>query len=269
MSGLGRNLLLAAAIGVSAISSAWAQERLPDGRAKLVAPECVASRPALATTGSLMRTAQRLRAGGPLRVLAIGSSSTAGTGTSGPAYAYPARLADELKERLPGIDIRIEAAGVAGETASQTITRLERDIGDLHPDLVVWQVGTNDALADVGEDSFRAIVERGVTATSMAGADMILLDQQFFPNLRRKDRYERFVSIVREVGLTKRACVFGRYALMKAWGERSDETLRAMLSADGFHMSDRGHACMARILADEIVKAARQPALTASAPIIP
>src|SRR4051794_8818905 len=54
---------------------------------------CIASRPALATTGRLTRTSQILRAGEKLTILAIGSSSTAGTGASSPAAAYPVRLA--------------------------------------------------------------------------------------------------------------------------------------------------------------------------------
>ena len=52
--------------------------------------------------------------------------------------------------------------------------------------------------------------------------------------------------------------------MMKSWGERSEETLRTMLASDGFHMSDRGHACMARVLADEIVKAAARSTETAA-----
>jgi acyl-CoA thioesterase-1 len=231
---------------------------------RLAAPDCVASRPALATTGQLLRTAQRLRIGGALNVLAIGSSSTAGTGTSSPTSAYPAKLEEEIERRLPAVDVKIIASGVGGETAAQTLARLEREIATSKPDLVIWQVGTNDALAEVGEDDFRKLVERGVSAVDRVGADLILLDQQFFPSIRKRDRYERFVAIVREVGLTKRACVFGRYAMMKAWGERSEETLRAMLASDGFHMSDRGHACMARILADEIVRAASRSVETAA-----
>jgi lysophospholipase L1-like esterase len=222
---------------------------------RLVAPECIAARPALATTGDLTGTGERLAAGGKLSILAIGSSTTAGVGTSSPAAAYPARLEAEIERRLPNVDVKVTVSGVGGETAAQTIARLEREVAQTRPDLVIWQVGTNDALSDVREDDFRSLVERGIAATTAAGADLILLDQQFFPSLRRKARYERFVQIVRDAGMKKRACVFGRYALMKEWGEESSETLKTMLSGDGFHMSDRGHACMARILADEIVKA--------------
>jgi acyl-CoA thioesterase I len=270
-----RSALLAAAVVVSlATGVARAQEgplsgpdpaaapklaapdlNMPRTTHKLVVPECVAAKPALATTGNLARTASRLAAGGILKILAIGSSTTAGVGTSSPKAAYPARLEAEIERMLPSVDVVVTVSGVGGETAVQTISRLEREVADSKPDLVIWQVGTNDALSDVREDDFRSLVERGIAATTAAGADLILLDQQFFPSLRRKARYERFVQIVTDAGMKKRACVFGRYALMKEWGEESNDTLKAMLSGDGFHMSDRGHACMARILADEIVKA--------------
>ena len=121
---------------------------------------------------------------------------------------------------------------------------------------MIWQVGTNDALTGVAAADFRNLVESGVATVARLGAELILLDQQFYPTIRKRDRYERFVAIVKDVGLEKRACVFDRYTLMKAWSERSGETFKAMLASDGFHMSDRGHACMAKALADEIVGAA-------------
>lgn len=232
---------------------------LPDPAQKtgrLAAPECVSSRPALATTGELRRTGERLAAGQPLRILAIGSSTTEGVGATSPAHGYPARLEQELERLLPHAKVEMRVSGVGGETAAQTLARLERELERHRPDLVIWQVGTNDALSDVAEDAFRALLDRGVSAVAASGADLILMNQQFFPSIRRRARYERFVKLVEEAGLSRRACVFNRYALMQRWGEGSAETLRSMLAADGFHMSDRGYACMARVLADEIVRAA-------------
>ncbi len=37
---------------------------------------------------------------------------------------------------------------------------------------------------------------------------------------------------------------------MKAWGERSADLLRSMLSRDGFHMGDRGYDCVAQLVAN-------------------
>jgi hypothetical protein len=105
-------------------------------------------------------------------------------------------------------------------------------------------------------------VERGVAAVVDTGADLILLNQQFFPGITKKERYERFVDIVREVGLRHHASIFGRYEMMKDWADALNDRFGAMLATDAFHMSDRGHACMARILSDEIVDAAQRSALT-------
>jgi acyl-CoA thioesterase I len=223
-------------------------------------PECVALRRSL-TPGDLTRTAERVRKGA-LVILAIGSSSTEGVGASSPIATYPARLEHELKQFVPGLDVRVVVSGVGGETADQTLARLVSQIAALRPHLVIWQVGTNDALSEGGEDRFRSLVERGVAAVVNTGADLVLLNQQFFPGITKKERYERFVEIVREVGLRQHASVFGRYELMKEWADTSNAGFRAMLADDAFHMSDQGYACLARILSDEIVDAAQRPALT-------
>ncbi|MBS7697899.1 MULTISPECIES: SGNH/GDSL hydrolase family protein [unclassified Chelatococcus] len=220
--------------------------------------ECLTMQPVLALNGRLVHTEARFKTGGRLTILAIGSSTTAGVGTSSPAAAYPAQLTARLEEKLPLVDIDMHVSGIGGETAVQTLARLEKEVSALKPDLVIWQVGTNDALTSVGEDVFRSLVERGIAAATAAEADLILLDQQFFPTIRDKQRYERFVNLVTEIGLKTKTCVFSRYALMKGWGDQSAVALQAMLSSDGFHMSDRGHACMARLLGREILRAARQ-----------
>jgi acyl-CoA thioesterase-1 len=227
---------------------------------KPLPPECAALRRSL-TPGDLTRTAERVRKG-ELVVLAIGSSSTSGVGTSSPDAAYPARLEHELREFVPDLEVRVVASGVGGETVIETLARLVGQIASLQPQLVIWQVGTNDALSEGGEEQFRSLVERGAEAVVNSGADLVLLNQQFFPGITKKERYERFVEIVREVGQRWQASVFGRYELMKEWADASGQGFRAMLADDAFHMSDQGHACLARILSDEIVDAAQRPALT-------
>src|SRR4051794_11501093 len=47
------------------------------------------------------RVREKLRHGAPLTVVAIGSSSTAGTGASSERANYPSRLAAELREMFP------------------------------------------------------------------------------------------------------------------------------------------------------------------------
>lgn len=220
---------------------------------------CPLGRPVLSHRGDLRRTAGRLRAGGTLRVLALGSSTTAGVGASSLERAYPERLEAELAALVPGARVEVEASGVSGEKADGTLARLRREASGMRPDLVVWQVGTNDALTlGAGEADFRATLTEGVAAARSAGADILLLDQQFFPGIADRPRYERFVAIVKETGRASGVSVVHRYALMKAWSERSREELRALLWTDLFHMSDPGHACVARLIAEHVAAAARE-----------
>ena len=161
----------------------------------------------------------------------------------------------------------VENAGIGGETANETVRRLEAELKEL-PDLVIWQIGTNDAVRgrDLGE--FRALVEQGIAAAKAAGVEIILLDQQYYPGIADPVRYEGFVEAVRDLGQLSKTPVFSRYALMKTWSAHSAEELRAMLSQDGFHMSDRGYTCLTSALGGSfapMVQPRPSPAATAQA----
>jgi lysophospholipase L1-like esterase len=184
-----------------------------------------------------------------VRILAIGSSSTEGIGASSPAFSYPAQLQADLLQAWKG-KVVVDNAGKGGETISETVRRLEAALKDGKPDLVIWQVGTNDAIKGGDEVGFSSLLRRGIDAMRSLGTGVILVDQQYYPAIKDLKQYERFVALVGATGATEHVPVFSRYKLMKAWGERSPEVLRSMLSNDGFHMGDRGYECLARLIAD-------------------
>ena len=74
----------------------------------------------------LARTAKHLRSGEPLKIVAIGSSSTAGAGASSPAHSYPSRLAIELAALFPKQPITVVNRGANGEETSDMLARLEQ-----------------------------------------------------------------------------------------------------------------------------------------------
>jgi lysophospholipase L1-like esterase len=192
-----------------------------------------------------------LKIGSPFRILAIGSSSTQGIGASAPNFTYPAQLQTDLSAAL-GQEALVENAGVGGETIATTLARLKAALKVDPPDLVIWQVGTNDAVRGDDEAQFRSLVEEGVETVRDAKIPLVLLDQQFYPGIKDADRYERFVGIVHDVGARYDDPVFPRYAMMKAWGAESPTLLRTMLWRDAFHMSDRGYGCLAEGLAADL-----------------
>jgi acyl-CoA thioesterase I len=183
-----------------------------------------------------------------LEVLAIGSSSTEGVGASSPANAYPARLEAELSHG-DGIAADVKNAGVGGELAAKTLQRLKNALKTRWAELVIWQVGTNDAIAGVDEALFRATLENGVAVVRAAGVPLLLMDPQFMPTYANEARYERFVKIVDEVGARDHVPVLSRFAMMK---DRGAKGALALLSRDGLHMNDLGYKCVAHAIAEAI-----------------
>ncbi|MBM6594696.1 SGNH/GDSL hydrolase family protein [Microvirga sp. BT291] len=194
----------------------------------------------------------------PVRILAIGSSSTEGIGASSPEKAYPAQLQEDLTVAWKD-KVTVVNAGIGGETAIQTIDRLEHMLAKEAFDLVIWQVGTNDAVTGVDEEQFKARLERGIAAAQRADVDMILLDQQYFPGIQDLKRYEHFVGLVGAIAGERKISLFSRYALMREWNARSSDELLSMLSSDRFHMGDKGYDCLAGRVAQEIEAMAQVP----------
>lgn len=244
-------------IGLS-IQPSWAE----GGKAMT----CPATPPVMKWRPGLQGVARDVAASSGVRILAIGSSSTEGVGASSPANTYPRQLEAALERSFSGIDVTVENAGIGGETADATVARLEAALrhGE-KPDLVIWQVGTNDAIrgGDVGQ--FQALLERGIGAARQAGIDLILLDQQFYPAIPDATRYERFVHVVEAVAVKASVGLFSRYKMMKAWSAIDAGLLRIMLSKDQFHMGDQGYRCLAFAFGDEIASAVRAVMRQASA----
>ena len=94
----------------------------------------------------LARFAQRLVSEEPITIVAIGSSSTAGAGASSAAASYPNRLAVELKQHFPNHSITVINRGVGGEEFGDMLKRFDTGVLAEHPDLVLWQLGTNSVI---------------------------------------------------------------------------------------------------------------------------
>jgi acyl-CoA thioesterase-1 len=197
--------------------------------------------------GDLPRTARLIAVRKPVKILAIGSSSTVGVGASRPANAYPSRLEAAMKRRMPGLDVTVRNDGIGGEVATATLKRIKRDVVDWKPDLVIWQVGTNDALQNRNPDVFAETVRNGVAWVAKRGVDIVLIDPQFLPNVPHETIYEGYVSLIDKVSQETGASLMRRYAIMRHWA--TDPKGGRMLSDDGLHMNDLGYLCLAETLA--------------------
>ena len=110
----------------------------------------------------LSRIALRVTGGLPVKIVAIGSSSTYGAGASAPTGSYPSRLEAELKAHFPGHALTVINRGVNGEEATDMLARFEAGVIAENPHLVIWQVGTNSLLRDRPLDPRALVLHEGL-----------------------------------------------------------------------------------------------------------
>lgn len=196
--------------------------------------------------------ADALRQPGGARIVALGSSSTAGAGASEPAHAYPAVLEARLRAVL-GPRVTVLNRGAGGEDADAMIGRIGRDAVGERPDLVIWQLGANAAMRRMDPDAFARFVRQGVALLRQAGIAVVLMDNQRAPRIAANPGNRRFDAILAGIAATTPGVtLFSRGALMDGWAAAGVPP-EALLAADGLHHNDRGYACIAEALADALL----------------
>ncbi|HEY4135582.1 MAG TPA: GDSL-type esterase/lipase family protein [Alphaproteobacteria bacterium] len=211
----------------------------------------------------------KLRNDQPIKIVAVGSSSTAGHGASSPSHAYPARLAVELLEQWPRAQLTVVNRGVGGDRTAQMMARFDRDVLREKPDLVIWQVGTNDSLAGDAIPAMRKLILDGIDELEAAGSDVILMSPQYAPRFNESADHLLRVEAVRQAARERHVGLFRRYEIMQSWIQRDKMTFATMVSKDGLHMNDLSYACMAHLLARQVADASRAIPLVAIRPATP
>lgn len=222
---------------------------------------CLPAKGLTEVPGSLPRVARRIAAGDPVRIVAFGSSTTVGYGTSSPAYTYPNRLLDQLRRKFPTADITIVNRGMGGQDAPEMMKRFDEAVLAENPDLVIWQLGTNTVIrggaADVAATA--ALVEEGIAQLQAQGIDVVLIDPQYVPAVTAKaDNASAMVKLLAEVGKLKHVAVFPRFEVMRQWHQDEKIPFDKFVIGDGLHMNDWGYACFAQVLGDTIIKSVGQ-----------
>jgi acyl-CoA thioesterase-1 len=220
---------------------------------------CPVSAAHVVANGGLGGSRAAVAAGG-LTILAMGSSSIEGAGASAPGLGFVPLLEAGLERRLPGVEVTVINKGVGGETAQETADRLAREVAANRPDLVIWQLGTNDVLRDRPMDDVFADVRRGEAVLDHAGVDVLLIDPQRLPegtpNPAFQGRNPALGEVARLIGLEG-----GRvgYAVLRRFAAMSDwiGLERGGVGPDDLHLNDEGYACWAEITAEGLATALR------------
>jgi acyl-CoA thioesterase I len=196
----------------------------------------------------LTHLAQSLMSQRKTRIVAIGSSSTAGEGDVIP---YPHRLELALRKRFPDRMIDVVNRGIGGQEAPEELARFESDVFAEEPALVLWQIGTNAIYHRELYDphGVAATIETGLGWLEAREIEVILMDLQYAPQLLTgKEADTRLmVSLITNAANRAGVNVFRRFALMEQWVKDGID-LGLLISSDGLHQTELATACVTAAL---------------------
>jgi acyl-CoA thioesterase-1 len=107
---------------------------------------------------------------GPIRVMAFGDSLFAGYGVAD-ADNFPTQLEKAL--RADGKDVRLINASVSGDTTADGLARLNWSLAD-KPDLVLLELGGNDALRGLDPDQAKSNLDKILGALKSARIPVLI-----------------------------------------------------------------------------------------------
>jgi lysophospholipase L1-like esterase len=207
--------------------------------------------------------------------VAIGSSSTAGEGGIAP---YPCRLeaalrdpknwpsagSDQFKNRM----IDVINRGKGGDEAPGEQARLQTDVIDENPSLVIWQVGTNAVWKACDLGAVAKAIDAGLKLllSRRPQMDVVLMDLQYAPAILSENRIEAaklMVTLIADAAAANPPVnLFRRFDLMRWWHEVEKSSFDRMIDpsdSDRLHQSDWSAQRIGQALCEVIVEAATRP----------
>ena len=203
-------------------------------------------------------TAAKLKAKQPLRIVAIGGASTAGTAAGdGSAYGYPHRLEEALRARHPGMDVTVLNKGVARQTTAQMVERFPGDVFAANPTLVIWETGTVDAVRGIDVDQFAAVLEAGIASLRAHRLDIMLVSMQYNPSSGSVINFEPYLEALRHAADFDDIYLFRRYEIMKYWTETGVFDLADVPKERRPQFAAEVYQCIGNVLAEAVDYGAR------------
>jgi acyl-CoA thioesterase I len=178
-------------------------------------------------------------------ILAFGDSLTAGLGLT-PDQAFPARLQADLAAQ--GVVAEVRNGGISGDTTAGGLARLDWALAD-HPDLVIVELGANDALRGIDPKVTQANLDQIVARLKASGARVMLAGMVAPANWGR-DYQQDFAAIYPRLAEKYQVPLYPFFLE----GVAADPTLN---QPDGLHPNARGAALVAAKIAPYVVRLLR------------
>lgn len=189
--------------------------------------------------GELTRTERLVDRSQPVRILFFGQ----GAQRWAPGGKTRSRLEMELNQRLPDIRFTLENRSSALGLAEDDFERLRTAVDEVKPDLIVWQVGTGDALAVSDTEAFGRTLADAAHWLEGRGIDLVLIDPPFVGDTPHENLYRRIVQKIDALSDQEHMNVVQQYGAMR------------YLRGSPVQPGPDGRLCMPELVAEAIVRA--------------
>ncbi len=196
----------------------------------------------------LPHVAAALRTRKQIRILAIGASASAGRRSIRGGYPGDARKI--LQQAIKGLDVVTINRGVSGELAAQAAVRIRTEVALTEPDLLLWQVGTNDALAYVPLDELEVSIVDTVHWLKEHNVDVVLVGLQYVDRMEQDAHYKAVRELVRKIAARENVMIVRYPEARRLLSQAADSG--GGLFPEEFERSEAGYVCLAEYLARAI-----------------
>jgi acyl-CoA thioesterase I len=222
------------------------------GSAQEQEKECAAPAELVQDDPKLPLVAARIHQRKPVKIVAIGGSSTAGAAAQSPLQSYPERLEDVLRQRFPGVEITVVNKGVPRQTAQEMVDRFATDVIAEEPALTIWETGTTDAVRGIDVDAFTETLESGIAALRAHDIEIMLVDMQYSRRTASIIGFERYLATMFRIADVEDVYLFKRFDVMKFWSDNGIFNFEDVQKSDRARLAAEVYDCLARRIADAI-----------------
>lgn len=184
-----------------------------------------------ATEGSSSEDPVRAGAG---RILVVGDSLSAEYGLP-QGSGWVVLTAQRLRDHNTGYEIH--NSSISGDTTSGGLTRLPAELERVDPDIVIIELGSNDALRGLSLDMVQENLGKMITLSQNAGAHVVLIGMQIPPNYGRQYT-DRFANLFADLARQHQATLVP--FLMEGFATQPD-----MFLDDGIHPNEAAQGVIA------------------------
>lgn len=155
-------------------------------------------------------------------------------------------------------EYRVVNSGISGNTTKDLIDRIDSDLYDYNPSMVIIQIGTNDIRAEIKDEDIIKNLKKIIKSIRKNRKNASILIESIYPINREIDKeYWKDVNpdytnnhIIKVNKMIMKLCKEEHIKYINAYTSLLDDnkTLKAIYSQEGLHLTDLGYYKVTKVI---------------------